>query len=234
MSEQDRIKDVYNSYKTDKNFHKKWSGNNIGNIYISRERKESMLPLIKKYSISLCDSKLLEIGCAGGGVIKFFLELGAREENIHGIDIRPERVEDAKLAIPNAKFSIMDASNLEYPDNCFDIITTFTLFSSVLDSKIRVAIANEVCRVLKPGGAILYYDFRFNNPSNKNVIGIRKSEIEKLFPKMEKTFRLITLLPPLARRLGKLTPVLYPVLSCTPVLRSHYLGCFVKPSNNNV
>jgi hypothetical protein len=40
----------------------------------------------------------------------------------------------------------------------------------------------------------------------------------------------ITLLPPLARRLGFLTGWLYPTLAAVPWLRTHYIGLLNKPS----
>jgi ubiquinone/menaquinone biosynthesis C-methylase UbiE len=170
----------------------------------------------------------LEVGCAGGNIIRSLLRLGAVEENIHGIDIRHDRLKDAVKLYPNVKFSTMDASELNFPKTSFDIIITFTLFSSILNKEIRQQIAMELNRVLKPGGAVLYYDFRFNNPTNQHVIGIYKNEINRLFPGINKTLKLITLLPPLARRLGSMTSILYPALSTIPLLRSHYLGIFVK------
>ena len=43
------------------------------------------------------------------------------------------------------------------------------------------------------------------------------------------TLRLVTLLPPLARRLHALTPVLYPVLAAVPPLRTHWAGLLERP-----
>jgi len=39
----------------------------------------------------------------------------------------------------------------------------------------------------------------------------------------------VTLLPPLARRLGPATPLAYPVLAALPPLRSHLIGLLRKP-----
>ena len=170
----------------------------------------------------------MEIGCAGGGVINSLLQLGVREQNIYGIDIRPEGVEDAKMAFPNVNFTVMDARQLEFPDSNFDVVTIFTLLSSILEYKIRKKIASEIERVLKPGGMVIYYDFRYNNPFNPNVMGIRKTEIKKLFPRMNRELKLITLLPPLARRLGGWTKLYILLFLLFPCLRSHYLGLFIK------
>ena len=39
----------------------------------------------------------------------------------------------------------------------------------------------------------------------------------------------LTLLPPLARRLGPLTPFAYPALAAIAPLRTHLLGVLIKP-----
>ena len=226
--EKQRIIQVYDNYMSDEKTLKKWSGNNLGNKFISEERYHLIRKLLVKYDIQLYNKKILEIGCAGGNIIPSLLKLGAIEENIIGIDVRPDRLNDAKETYPDINFSYMDASEMDFAKNSFDIVTIFTLFSSILNPKIRKQIASEVYRVLKPNGVVLYYDFRYNNPVNQNVIGINKIEINSIFPDMNKTLKLVTVLPPISRVIGKMTPYLYPILSTIPLLRSHYLGIFFK------
>jgi hypothetical protein len=36
-------------------------------------------------------------------------------------------------------------------------------------------------RILKPGGAILWFDFRVNNPANPHMCGVAAREIRSLF-----------------------------------------------------
>jgi len=91
-------------------------------------------------------------------------------------------------------------------------------------------VLTEVRRVLMPGGTVLWYDFRYNNPWNPHVRGMTKRHIRQFFPGFEMHLRTITLLPPLARRLGRLTPVLYPLLAAIPPLRTHYLGLLLRRS----
>ncbi len=228
QKEQDRINGVYNSYKNDRKFRRKWTERNYGNKCIGNERRKTLIKLINKQIVDLEKSKILEIGCASGGIAKLFIELGAKEDNIHGIDIRSQFVEGAKIALPNATFSTMDARKLEFPDNSFEIVITFTLFSSIKDNKIKEQIASEIYRVLKHDGILCYYDFRYNNPFNKHVKRIRKSEIRKLFPDLKGELKLITLIPLFVRKLGKFNRILYPVLSTFPFLRTHYIGSLVK------
>ena len=90
-------------------------------------------------------------------------------------------------------------------------------------------VAHEISRVLKPGGAVVWYDFRYDNPQNRNVRGLGQQEVEALFPGHAASLRTVTLLPPIGRRLGPATGLLYPLLSAFPPLRSHLIGLLVKP-----
>ena len=53
-------------------------------------------------------------------------------------------------------------------------------------------------------GIILWYDFVYDNPFNKDVKGINKKEIKSLFPMASKyIFYKTTLAPPIGRRIKK-------------------------------
>jgi hypothetical protein len=104
----------------------------------------------------------------------------------------------------------------------------FTVFTSILDPKMATNIAGEIARVLRPSAAILWYDFRFNNPFNHHVRGMTRKSISQLFPEFHFQLKPITLLPPLARRMGPMTHFFYPPLARLPFLRTHYLGLLTK------
>jgi ubiquinone/menaquinone biosynthesis C-methylase UbiE len=156
-------------------------------------------------------------------------KLGARLQDLHGVDLIAQRIRIAQKRYPEVDFHVANAEALSFLDAQFDIVVLFTVFSSILDSAMAAHVANEVSRVLKPGGAILWYDFRYSNPRNPNVRGMTLSAIRALFPYFELKLRSTTLLPPLARRLGRTTPVLYPLLVGVPLLRTHYQGVLIKP-----
>tara|TARA_X000001036_G_scaffold438973_1_gene488357 strand:- start:1486 stop:2184 length:699 start_codon:yes stop_codon:yes gene_type:complete len=231
LSELKRINSVYDNYLSKKNLSKKWSHLNEGNKYIEKEISTLIKSQLEFYSIDIKNKNILDIGCAGGGTIKLLKKMGSLEKNISGIDIREDRLVQTKEIYPAVKIQHMDARNLKFDDNQFDLVSTFTVFSSILESGHRKKISNEINRVLKPGGIILYYDLRYNNPLNRNVLGIKRNEIDTLFPNMVKNIRLITLFPHLARRLGNFTKSFYPFLSKYKILRTHYAGLIIKADN---
>ena len=70
---------------------------------------------------------------------------------------------------------------MPWADGTFALVVTWTVFSSILSGPARAAVAAEIVRVLRPGGALLYYDFAWNNPRNPNVRGVRSREVTRLF-----------------------------------------------------
>jgi len=89
-------------------------------------------------------------------------------------------------------------------------------------------IADEIVRVLAPGGALLWYDFAYNNPRNPNVRGIGRAEIKKLFPELAGKIRTVTLAPPLTRLIAPRWWTLASFLEAIPPLRTHLIAVLIK------
>lgn len=227
-NEINRILSVYNRYMFQSRSKNKWSSSNTGNRIIYDERKKNISQIISDLNIRLTSKNILDLGCAGGNIFNLLRDLGAKEENIYGIDVRSDRLKDAKKLFPAGNFTHMDARELHFDDATFDIVFTFTIFSSILGKKIRMEIANEIYRVLKPNGVVIYYDIRYDNPFNANVKKMTHGEIKYFFPNMNIELKPITILPPLIRALGKISIELYPLLGKLNFLKTHYIGYFTK------
>ena len=59
--------------------------------------------------------------------------------------------------------------------------------------------AQEMLRVVKRTGLIIWYDFHVDNPWNPNVRGVRKAEITRLFPSCSIALERVSLALPLAK-----------------------------------
>ena len=226
-----RLEHVYRGYRASQAIQAQWNDNNPGNAAIRRERNAAVEGLLKSHGLAALEGlRALEVGCGSGQTLASFSDLGARPEDLYGVDLLPERIEEARVRYPDCHFLCANAENLDFPDEHFDLAICSTVFSSILDEAMAANVAREIYRVLKLGGTVLWYDFRYNNPRNPNVRGMTLSRIRSLFPGLTADLRTITLLPPLARRLGPLTPLLYPLLSRIPPLRTHYVGLLTKPA----
>lgn len=228
--EVERLEEVYRQYRESDTIRVQWSETNPGNRAIVGERTRMLAQMLRRAGLlPLANRRILDIGCGSGKVLGSFLQSGALPENLYGIDLLPDRIEAAKQNFPDIHFQQANAEQLDFRDASFDLVLLFTVFTSILDDRMARAVAEEVRRVLRAGGAVVWYDFRYNNPRNRHVRGMTKDAIGALFPDFALHLRPTTVLPPLARRLGVLTPVLYPALSTIPFLRTHYLGLLVKP-----
>lgn len=226
--EQDRIAQAYRGYEETKAA-ERWSLANPGNRAALDERQRTVRELLTQRGwIPLGSRRVLEVGCGTGAELLRLLEYGGKVENLVGVDLLPDRVAAARRAHPNLDVRVANAEHLDFPDAAFDLVLAITLFSSIKDRAMSRRVADEILRVMKPGGALLWYDFRYDNPRNRKVRGMTQDDIRGLFPALAGELRKITLLPPLSRRLGPLTPALYPAFSAVPRLRTHLVGLLEK------
>jgi ubiquinone/menaquinone biosynthesis C-methylase UbiE len=203
---------------------------NLGYLFMVQERERHFLKMLAHHGFAqLQDKKFLEIGCGNGDLLRDFIKWGARPENLVGIDLITERVREAICVCPGAvKIFQGNVAILEFPNETFDLVLQSTVFTSVLDSGTKQQMAAEMCRVVKPEGLILWYDYHMNNPKNPDVRGVKLHEIQRLFPFCEIRMRRITLAPPIARRVAPYSWLLCYFLSKIPWLCSHYIGVIQK------
>jgi ubiquinone/menaquinone biosynthesis C-methylase UbiE len=177
----------------------------------------------------LSRKRILEVGCGTGYWLRHFIQLGAQPENLFGIDLLPEKIAQAKRLCPRGvHLECGNASRISCGDDFFDFALQATVFTSVLDSEMKKALASEMARVLKRGGYLCWYDFFVNNPRNAHVRAVGKKEILKLFPGFRVRLERLSIAPPLGRILNKISPLAYHAASAMKVFSTHYLGLLEK------
>jgi ubiquinone/menaquinone biosynthesis C-methylase UbiE len=228
MNELKRLKRVYKKRIASK-LNIKYSLFNVGELYMLQRREFEVLSLLKKSGIvNLLDLKILEIGCGCGHRIADFQRWGASAHNLYGIDYLNEFVVEAKKNYSAYKIFQASGHDLPFEDESFDIVMQSTVFSSILNNELRSLIAKEMLRVLKSDGIILWYDFRYPNPFNSDVIPMKKADLIQLFGKKNMLLKLLTLIPPVARKFSKISFTLCRLLEAIPIFRSHYLAIIKK------
>lgn len=195
------------------------------------ERQRATIAVLRSYGIeSLGGLDVLEIGCGSGANLIELLELGAQPERLVGNELLTERLDRARRLLPaTVRLLPGDASALPIGEGVFDIVYQSTVFSSILDDALQTRLASAMWRWLRPGGAVLWYDFTYNNPHNPDVRGVPLARIRSLFPAGRIDARRVTLAPPIARRVVRLHPSLYTLFNLLPVLRTHLL-CWIGKS----
>jgi SAM-dependent methyltransferase len=229
MDEVDRILDAYDRRKV-RDRPGFFGYEHLPHMLRIQERHRRTLQLLRSAGFAdLSRLRILDVGCGNGDLLLQLLQWGAEPDQLAGIELRPEPVERARRINPSVDLRCGNAAELPWPSGHFDVVCQHTVFTSVLDGDLRRKIAAEMGRVLRSGGAVLWYDFRFDNPRNKDVRGMRAGEIRSLFPGFEVELQEITLAPFVARRLPERGSSLwYPLLAALPQLRTHYLGLFIK------
>jgi ubiquinone/menaquinone biosynthesis C-methylase UbiE len=173
-------------------------------------------------------ASILDIGCGDGSVLTSLRSEGLIVTGV-GIDLLPERIAAAPERDPALEFRVADALELPFADGSFDAVLSMTMFSSIPAIDRRLAILREIDRVVRPGGAFGWYDMRRRNPWNRDVSPFTIGQVRSGLPGWVLTTHTATVIPALARRLGPVTTLLYPVLSDLRILSTHLFGVAVKP-----
>lgn len=197
-----------------------------------QERQRGMLGLLRRHGCkNLGTLRLTEVGCGSGGNLLELLRLGFAAPLLTGIELQPERLAAAREALPAAlKLIEGDAAAAPMAPSSQDLVLQFTVFSSLLDGAFQQRLADAMWTWLAPGGAVLWYDFTFDNPWNPDVRGVPLARVRELFPQGRIDARRVTLAPPLARAVCAWHPSLYTALNALPLLRTHRLVWIEKPA----
>jgi ubiquinone/menaquinone biosynthesis C-methylase UbiE len=199
------------------------------NLLMHEQTARSSIAALKGGSMfPLNGRRIADIGCGFGTWLLEFIQWGADPASLAGVDLIPERINQARRRILQADLRVGSAHELPWPDESFDLVSQFTVFTSMLDPLLKRAVAEEMLRVLKPGGAILWFDFRVSNPANPHVRGISSVEIRSLFVGCETRLEATVLAPPLSRSIAGWSWPLAEVLYALPFLRTHYAGLILK------
>ena len=77
--------------------------------------------------INKADARILDIGCGPGNISQFLINQNTGYQ-ILGIDVAPKMIELAQINNPSAQFKIMDCTDINQLDKCYDgIVSGFCL-----------------------------------------------------------------------------------------------------------
>jgi SAM-dependent methyltransferase len=133
--------------------------------------------------------RVLDLGCGRGEVLPALGIDGV------GIDLDHERLRSAPVPVARAS-----ATRLPLAGGSVDLVVASNVISSIAGEEDRRAVAREVGRVLRPGGAVLWYDQRWPNPANRATRAVTRRDLRRLFPGAVIDLRPMTAVPALARR----------------------------------
>ena len=182
-----------------------------------QERQRVLLQMLVRHGATeLPALRLTEVGCGAGGNLLELLRLGFDPAHLQGLELLPERHAQARAVLPAGTVVWLgDATLAEIAPASQDLVLQSTVFTSLLDDGFQQRLADTMWRWVKPGGAVLWYDFTVNNPRNPDVRGVPLARLRQLFPQACIDARRVTLAPPLARIVCAWHPSLYTCLLYT-------------------
>ena len=225
--ERSRLNDVYSDYESAE-VQQRWDRTNPGNAQIVAEQFRVVTELLAAAGISSAD-RVLDLGAGSASTIPQ-LDAFRSGSTLVSLDLLETRVRQAAEVAEHDVYVVGDGTALPFVSRSFQVVSLFTVLSSILDPALGQHLCSEVDRVLAPGGAVVFYDMRVANRSNPNLRHLSRREWTTLFPGYAAHVRSLTVAPPLARRLGGATETLYPQIARLPMVRSHLAGVLVKPT----
>lgn len=223
----DTIRSAYDGYRVHGR-RRLWDLQNPGFARLVADRDRMIISNIRA-SLGPSVGRLLEIGFGDARLAEAAHAAQLPIGKWAGVDLDADAVRLASQQLPWATFIEASADRLPFDDATWDVVLASALFSSLPSIEIERAVAAETARVLAPGGWLVWYDLRIDNPTNRAVHGLSRERLRSLFPGWKAELRAMSLLPPLARRLGRTTPIAYPILERVPMLRSHLGGRLQSP-----
>lgn len=221
-SEGHRVEGVYDRYAANPRKAAAWTSENPGNRAIREEVAARLVPLALA-----TDGPVLDAGCGTGWWLARLAAAGVAPQRLTGVDLLPKRAAEAGRRVPRTHAHTADVRELPFDDGRFDLVLLLTVISSLCDvSDVRCALS-EAARVTAPGGCVVIWEPRVPTFNRATRLVRQRDVTATLGPGVSS--RSITLLPPLARRLGRATPRLYPALARLPPLRSHRLIEWRRP-----
>jgi ubiquinone/menaquinone biosynthesis C-methylase UbiE len=121
----------------------------------SIETAQWIVNLINKH-IELKDRKILDWGCGPGRVIRHLPSVIGNGCSYYGTDYNAKSIDWCSKNIPDIHFNTNTLeAKLPYEDNFFDIIYGISIFTH-LSEQMHQEWYNELYRILKPGGLMLF------------------------------------------------------------------------------
>jgi len=120
------------------------------------EAKYDFTEKMLQFSQTDAPATILDVGCGIGGTSRY-LAKRFPDAQVTGITISPEQQRRAtalakERGIPNAKFELVDALAMKFPDNSFDLVWGCESGEHMPDKEKYI---QEMARVLKPGGRMV-------------------------------------------------------------------------------
>ncbi len=140
---------------------KQWNIDNFPKSIKSGRNERFVFPITSQYLPPNKQLKILEGGCGKGN---FVYSLATRGYDAYGIDFASETIKKINAIVPELKVSEADVRKLPFESNFFDGYWSLGVIEHFYEGYHEIA--EEIARVLKPGG-YLFLTFPYMSPLRK-------------------------------------------------------------------
>jgi MPBQ/MSBQ methyltransferase len=124
-------------------------------------------------------ARVLDVGCGIGGSARILA--GEYGLEVLGISISPAQIARAAaltpVGLPNCRFQVMDALDLALPAGSFDAVWSVEACPHMPDKQ---RYADELLRVLRPGGRLAVADWNRRDPADGAMTGLERWVMRQL------------------------------------------------------
>ncbi|MBB6187492.1 class I SAM-dependent methyltransferase [Rhodanobacter sp. MP7CTX1] len=130
-------------------------------VFVGRSNEKALeeaftfYKIVKNSSFPLTrNSRVLDFGVGWGRIIRFFTR-EVDPSGLYGVDVDGDILNEAKSIGVEGQLGLIGKSDrLEFPDNHFDVVYAFSVFSHISKDSASHWLG-ELMRVLKPGGTLV-------------------------------------------------------------------------------
>ena len=116
--------------------------------YSWRFGQDRRLAMVGRF-VELGGARILDVGCGIGTYVQAFRRFS---DDVYGVDVEPERVEEASQTLPN--ISVASAEHLPFADGSFDLVFLNEVIEHVDDDRAAI---EEAARVTRAGGHVVVF-----------------------------------------------------------------------------
>ncbi len=163
-------------YGADPEFRKRWLGFSREARDLRAQQLRAFGALVGSVTATLSGWNILDLGCGDGKWLRTFLEYDAEPRRLVGIDVSDVRFDIARLKNPLINLVKTPGSTIPFVNDHFELVTQFVCFSNIPTIRLRKHVAEEICRVIKPGGFLFWWDLFLTTAPSDDQVPLRPSD----------------------------------------------------------
>lgn len=216
----EQLREQTRSYQQDPRFLAAWGGLSQKDVALRTAQERAFVELLEPVWKDLSGLRILDVGCGSGRWLRWYLELGAAPDRVHGVDVSDARFAEGRAINPAVDLAVIDGERLPFEDASFDLVTQWVCFMCVPTEAWRHRLAAEMRRVLRPGGHVFWWD---TPRANAQLTDGRPLDPAAFFPGMPVARREVAAAgrPSAALRGGRWRAVLGPVVDLLAAPPTH-------------